>query len=111
MQATEPITMEICGYCHGKKKLYYPAPFEEERTLFGDCPECGGTGEDLDATLPYVWHWGKYPQTELRTRKPWQNLRKGHRCRVLVRGRMRSVLIEFEDGYRMVSSHNGLRRW
>jgi len=36
--------------------------------------------------------------------------RKGERCRVLVRGRMNSVLVEFADGYRVVTSRNYVRR-
>lgn len=36
--------------------------------------------------------------------------RKGQPCRVLVRGKMNSALIEFEDGFRAVVSRNALRR-
>ena len=36
--------------------------------------------------------------------------RKGQACRVLVRGGRNSALIEFEDGFRMIASRNGLRR-
>lgn len=36
--------------------------------------------------------------------------RKGQRCRVLARGKMNSALLEFEDGFRVVTSRNGLRR-
>jgi len=36
--------------------------------------------------------------------------RKGQRCRVLVRGKMNSCLVEFDDKYRVVTSRNGLRR-
>ena len=36
--------------------------------------------------------------------------RKGQRCRVLARGRMNSALVEFDDGWRMVTSRNALRR-
>lgn len=37
--------------------------------------------------------------------------RKGQRCRVLVRGRMNSVLVEFEsDGHRVVTSRHAVRR-
>lgn len=37
--------------------------------------------------------------------------RKGELCRVIVRGRMNSALIEFErDGFRAVVSRNALRR-
>jgi hypothetical protein len=50
--------------------------------------------------FPYVWFWRARPQPS----------RKGERCRVLVRGTMNSALVEFEDGYRVVTSRNGLRR-
>jgi hypothetical protein len=33
----------------------------------------------------------------------------GERCRILARGRMNSVLIEFEDGERAVVSGNGFK--
>lgn len=60
---------------------------------------------------PYIWAWGKFPQTKWRDDPPWENLYKGRPCRVLVRSyRMNTALIEFADGYRMVSSRNGLRR-
>lgn len=36
--------------------------------------------------------------------------RKGQRCRVLARGKMNSCLLQFEDGWRMVTSRNSLRR-
>jgi hypothetical protein len=36
--------------------------------------------------------------------------RKGDRCRVIVRGRMNSALIEFADGERHVVSRNALRK-
>lgn len=52
----------------------------------------------------YIWAWGnpdKYPEL---------GKRKGHRCRVLVRGKMNSCLIEFEDGYKVNTSRNGLKR-
>lgn len=53
----------------------------------------------------YVWSWGtcggKYPVL---------GQRKGDMCRILARGKMNSALIEFLDGYRVVTSRNGLRR-
>ena len=56
----------------------------------------------LVSEFAYVWAWGvKYPRTLDR---------KGQDCRVLVRGRMNSCLIEFRDGFRAVVSRNGLRR-
>ena len=36
--------------------------------------------------------------------------RKGQRCRVIARGRMNSVLVEFEDGFRVVTSRYAIRR-
>jgi hypothetical protein len=56
------------------------------------------------ADFPYVWHWRQ---------TPWHTFdrdRKGEPCRVLARGTMNSCLLEFEDGYRTVTSRNGLRR-
>lgn len=50
-------------------------------------------------TFPYVWRWA--------ARLP---ARKGTRCRVLVRGRMNSALVEFEDGYKVVTSRNAVRK-
>ena len=32
-------------------------------------------------------------------------------CRVIVRGRMNSCLVEFEDGYRVVTSRNYVMKW
>ena len=36
--------------------------------------------------------------------------RKGTHCRVLARGRMNSVLIEFQDGYKVLTSRYAVRR-
>ena len=44
-------------------------------------------------------------------RYAWDRMgRKGQSCVVLVRSRMNSCLVEFEDGYRMVTSRSALRR-
>ena len=48
---------------------------------------------------PYYWR--------VKTRYPE---RKGQACRVLVRGKMNSCLVEFEDGYRTVTSRNYVRK-
>jgi hypothetical protein len=53
---------------------------------------------------PYIWSWGnpaKYPVL---------GLRKGQPCRVVCRGAMNSALIEFEDGYRVITSRYGIRK-
>ena len=47
--------------------------------------------------FPYIYFWNRMG-------------RKGQRCRVLVRGRMNSCLVEFEDGYQAVTSRNALRK-
>lgn len=36
--------------------------------------------------------------------------RFGQSCRVLARGRMNSILVEFQDGKRVVTSRNFVRR-
>jgi hypothetical protein len=35
---------------------------------------------------------------------------KGKRCRMLTRGKMNSCLLEFEDGSKVISSRNALKR-
>jgi hypothetical protein len=55
----------------------------------------GGAVSDFD----HIWYW--------RSRLPH---RKGKRCRVLVRGRMNSVLVEFVDGEKVVTSRYAVRR-
>ena len=48
---------------------------------------------------PYYWR--------VKTRLPE---RKGQPCQVLIRARMNSCLVEFEDGYRVVTSRNYIRK-
>lgn len=54
----------------------------------------------LKKDFPYIWFWRKkLPE------------RKATPCRVLTRSkRMNSALIEFEDGYRVISSRNAIRK-
>lgn len=54
--------------------------------------------------FPYFWAWGESAH------RVFDRPRKGDRCRVVCRGSMNSALVEFEDGYRVVTSRNGLRR-
>ena len=52
----------------------------------------------------HVWYWR--PQ-----RIPGRTVdRKGQQCRVLARGRRNSVLVEFPDGFRVVTSRWAVRR-
>jgi hypothetical protein len=53
--------------------------------------------------FPYVWAWRQSAH------RAFDRCRKGERCRVVCRGTMNSALVEFEDGYRVVTSRNGIR--
>jgi hypothetical protein len=55
----------------------------------------------LPVDSPSLYRW------RVRTRLPE---RFGQACRVLARGALNSCLVEFEDGYRVVTSRNYLRR-
>ena len=48
-------------------------------------------------TFPYRYFWNRKG-------------RKGQVCRVICRGKMNSALLEFEDGFKMVTSRNALRK-
>jgi hypothetical protein len=48
-------------------------------------------------SFPYIYFWNRCA-------------RKGHSCRVLARGKLNSCCVEFEDGWRMITSRNALRR-
>jgi len=48
---------------------------------------------------PLVWHW--------RVRLPE---RKGQRCRIRCRGAMNSVLVEFPDGFTVLTSRYAVRK-
>ncbi len=61
--------------------------------------------------FPYRWAWRQKPLADRGTpSRVFDRDRKGERCRVVARGEMNSAVIEFEDGYRVVTSRNGLRR-
>jgi len=52
-----------------------------------------------DTKYPYVWYW--------KSRLPE---RKGQLCRVMVRGKMNSIVVEFEDGFTVVTSRYAIRK-
>lgn len=61
-------------------------------------------GSDVDAVerWPYVFHWKNNPEREKLF---------GKRCRIISEAKqLRSILIEFEDGKRVVVSQRALRR-
>lgn len=49
--------------------------------------------------MTHIWYWRK--------RLPE---RKGQRCRVLARGALNSILVEFHDGFRVVTSRYAVRK-
>ncbi|HEY9678619.1 MAG TPA: hypothetical protein V6C76_11455 [Drouetiella sp.] len=57
------------------------------------------TATDAETMTIYYWR--------VKTRLPE---RFGQRCRVLVRGKMNNCLVEFEDGYKVVTSRNYVRK-
>jgi hypothetical protein len=70
-------------------------------------------GEVRTTAWPYVWSWTWRTVGPPRVRVPWFADgvdRAGQRCRVLARGTRNSALLEFEDGFRVVTSRGGLRR-
>jgi hypothetical protein len=54
-------------------------------------------GLEEDRMFPYYYAWNRMG-------------RKGQFCRVLARGKMNSCLVEFEDGFKAVTSRNALRK-
>jgi hypothetical protein len=55
------------------------------------------------AAFDYVWFWNPNPMRPIR--------RKGQRCRVLVWAPAKnSVLVEFEDGFKVITSRNAVRK-
>jgi len=56
----------------------------------------------INVSIPiydHIWFW--------RARLPE---RKGHPCRVLARGRMNNILVEFQDGYKVVTGRYAVRK-
>ena len=47
--------------------------------------------------FPYVYRWDRQG-------------RKGKPCKLICRGTMNSCLLEFEDGYQMVTSRNAIMK-
>ena len=49
--------------------------------------------------VTHMWFW--------KSRLPE---RKGQLCKIIARGKMNSILVEFEDGFRVVTSRYAVRR-
>lgn len=75
-----------------------------------------------ETIFPYVWTWGICSGCPLKDAEggcgfpqcpgkyPELGKRRGRRCRILARGAKNSVHLEFDDGYKTITSANGLRR-
>lgn len=50
---------------------------------------------EVNPDFPMIYRWGN---------NPVRAARKGQRCRILCTGTKRSALVEFEDGFLMVTS-------
>ncbi len=61
--------------------------------------EAEGVHDDGDDDWTHIWWW--------RARRPD---RKGQPCSVVVRGARGSVLVQFRDGERIVTSRHAVRR-
>ncbi|MET0415849.1 MAG: hypothetical protein ABW022_07510 [Actinoplanes sp.] len=65
--------------------------------------------------FPYVWVWRwrtlDYPGVHVRVTWFGDGVdRAGQPCRIVARGSRNSALLEFQDGYRVITSRGGLRR-
>jgi hypothetical protein len=46
-----------------------------------------------------IWYW-----------KKWLPERNGESCKIISRGRMNSALVEFEDGFKVITSRYAVRK-
>ena len=53
--------------------------------------------------FPYIYAWKRLDWTGRHY--------KGERCRLLARGKFNSCLLEFEDGFKVITSRNALRKF
>lgn len=49
--------------------------------------------------MTHVWYWRK-----------WLPERRGQPCRIVAVGRLNSALVQFEDGYLVVTNRRAVRR-
>ena len=66
---------------------------------FGMQKESNAKSKDTPNPFSYQWFW-----------KSRLAERKGLPCKVLARGKMNSILVEFEDEYRVVTSRYAVRK-
>lgn len=49
--------------------------------------------------MTHIWYWRK-----------WLPERKGQPCRIVAVGRLNAALVEFDDGYRVITNRRAVRR-
>jgi hypothetical protein len=96
---TDKVKCESCGgtgYCECAElnQECIPTPSSYE------CPTCQGSGLRSDEA-PYYYAWKNNPK---------RKTLYGRKCRIVARGKMNSILIEFEDGQRECVSRNAVRK-
>ena len=74
-------------------------PIKERQRRISEGMKLSWRWRKAQMTFDRVWYWRK--------RLPG---RKGQRCRIVARGKMNSALIEFEDGYQVISSRYAVRK-
>ena len=85
------VQMDEIGLTHGRKATISPASASIPRGV-----------RNVREEPIYTFVWGNNPR---------RAALKGRRCRVLARGRMGTVLVEFLDtGERVTTSHRAIRR-
>lgn len=88
---------------HRSCKYSYNNEWAKKKRRAAHAPLLRSSPDGADAgEYDHVWYWKPSAMRVVD--------RKGQRCRVLVRApRMNSVLVEFEDGYTVVTSRNAVR--
>lgn len=49
--------------------------------------------------MTHYWRWRR-----------WLGERHGQRCRILARGKLNNCLVEFEDGFKVITSRYAVRK-
>lgn len=81
-------------FCKGRAADLRPSTAKEIERLVRRLAE-------VTPRYDHIWFWKG---------SVWRPIyRKGERCRVMVRGSKNSVLVEFEDGFRTVTSRHAVR--
>lgn len=112
MSAAPERVVTPCRRCGGLRRVSYDQLPEGHRkhAPFGSvfpCPDCG---DDTEVVLPIAAVTPSVTHIAYRYRWDRQG-RKGQLCYVLARGKMNSCLVEFADGFQMVTSRNAVARF